>query len=107
MAKSNGCWSRSGNFRRTALLLCYSAATIAQRLPDRDTCSRLSATDAPVAFHEWEAGVGHAVLHLGAQVHAALPIQSGERRNLVIWMRSTSHRKVAGCPMCDRNDRLL
>ena len=33
----------------------------------------------PVAYHDWadDYGVGHAVLHLGAQVHAALPIASG------------------------------
>ena len=69
------------------------------------------ASSQPVAFHEWsEKGnpkVGHGVLHLGAQVHAALPITCGERRNLVVWMRSTMHRQRAGCPMCGRSDALL
>jgi hypothetical protein len=71
---------------------------------------RLSAGSAPQAHHEWEAegrGVGHGVLHLGAQVHAALPIASGLRRNLVVWMRSRAHRQVAGCPMCGGTDRLI
>lgn len=66
-----------------------------------------AATDAPSAHHAWTAGVGHAVLHLGQQVHAALPITEGERRNLVIWMRSTAWRRENGCPMCGSTDRLL
>ena len=66
-----------------------------------------AAKDAPSAHHAWTAGVGHAVLHLGQQVHAALPITEGERRNLVIWMRSTAWRRENGCPMCGSTDRLL
>ena len=69
---------------------------------------RESASSHPLAHHEWETdGVGHGVLHLGAQIHAALPIASGERRNLVIWMRSRSHRLSTGCPMCGETERLL
>lgn len=66
-----------------------------------------SASSSPRAAHDWDAGAGHGVLHLGAQVHAALPISEGERYNLVIWMRSWSHRRRRGCPMCDATDRLL
>jgi len=65
------------------------------------------ASAAPTAYHEWTAGVGHAVLHLGQQVHSALPITEGERRNLVVWMRSTAWRQRNGCPMCGARDRLL
>ena len=90
----------------------------------------------PTTYHTWEdGGVGHGVLHLGKQVrhpaattrtrarrrwrppppragrtpqvHAALPISSGERLNLVMWLRSSEQRKITGCPMCDRTDRLL
>jgi len=63
----------------------------------------------PLAHHDWHdgGGVGHGVLHLGAQAHAALPITSGERLNLVIWMRSRARRREAGCPMCGQTDRLL
>ena len=68
---------------------------------------RESAKEAPVAYHSWDAGVGHAVLHLGQQIHAALPITSGDRRNLVIWMRSSQWRRRAGCPMCGSTDRLI
>ena len=40
-------------------------------------------------------------------MHAALPITRGERLNLVVWMRSTDRRKVAGCPMCGETKNLL
>jgi len=68
-----------------------------------------SAGGNPVAHHDWAegGGVGHAVLHLGSNVHAALPISSGERYNLVVWMRSSAHRQVAGCPMCGSTSRLV
>lgn len=67
------------------------------------------ASAVPIAHHDWSeaGGVGHAVLHLGANVHAALPISSGERHNLVMWMRSSEHRRRAGCAMCGATDQLL
>ena len=69
---------------------------------------RHSAGSAPVAHHDWsDAAPGHGVLHLGAQVHAALPIASGERYNFVMWLRSSTHRRVDGCPMCGQTDRLI
>ena len=105
---------------------------------------RLSADGTPKAHHDWaEQGSGRALLHLGQEVHAALPISSGERFNLVICerrteiqlrarreqptpapphaatpltacpplvdagLRSSSHRRVAGCPMCGETSRLL
>jgi len=66
--------------------------------------------DLPLAYphyHAWDAGVGHAVLHLGREMHNALPITEGERLNLVVWMRSTAYRRAHGCPMCDGTDRLI
>ena len=67
-----------------------------------------TASASPIAYHEWcDEGVGHAVLHLGAQVHSALPITDGERVNLVMWMRSTAWRKLHGCPMCGETSRLV
>jgi len=30
--------------------------------------------------------IGHGVLHLGGQYHSSLPLQSGERVNLIIWL---------------------
>ena len=33
-------------------------------------------------------------------MHGAMPISSGERINLIIWMRSSSVRNKM-CPMCD------
>ena len=41
------------------------------------------------------------VLHRGQQLHGAMPIQDGERYNLIIWMRSSSVRNQL-CPMCDQ-----
>ena len=67
-----------------------------------------SAGAAPVAGYDWaEHPVGHGVLHLGQNVHAALPITSGDRRNLVVLMRSSAWRRRAGCPMCGETRRLL
>ena len=68
-----------------------------------------TATASPIASHDWAeaGGVGHAVLHLGSHVHAALPISSGERRNLVVWMRSSRWRHIEGCAMCGSAHRLL
>ena len=40
-------------------------------------------------------------------MHGALPMQSGERINLIIiWMRSSAVRKKL-CPMCNRVPRLV
>ena len=39
-------------------------------------------------------------------MHGALPIQSGERINLIIWMRSSAVRNKL-CPMCNRVPRLV
>uniref|UniRef100_T1IJU6 Fe2OG dioxygenase domain-containing protein n=1 Tax=Strigamia maritima TaxID=126957 RepID=T1IJU6_STRMM len=46
------------------------------------------------------------ILHRGRQRHGALPITSGERYNLIIWMRSSSVRS-AMCPMCKRKPVLV
>jgi len=43
--------------------------------------------------------VGRGVLHLGSQLHSAMPLQAGRRNNLIIWMRSSAVRNIS-CPMC-------
>ena len=43
--------------------------------------------------------LGHGILHCGRRTHKALPITSGSRNNLIIWMRSSSIRNNL-CPMC-------
>ena len=45
------------------------------------------------------------ILHRGQHVHGAMPITSGERRNLIIWMRSSAVRNLL-CPMCDQRPTL-
>ncbi|KAM9447142.1 2-oxoglutarate and iron-dependent oxygenase domain-containing protein 2 isoform 2-T2 [Clarias gariepinus] len=54
---------------------------------------------------EVEHHVTEALLHRGQQMHGALPITSGCRWNLVIWMRASRQRNRL-CPMCDRTPRL-
>ncbi|KAG9261465.1 2-oxoglutarate and iron-dependent oxygenase domain-containing protein 2 isoform X1 [Astyanax mexicanus] len=54
---------------------------------------------------EVEHRVTEAVLHRGQQMHGALPISSGLRWNLIIWMRASRHRNRL-CPMCGRTPRL-
>ena len=50
-----------------------------------------------LTIHEHRFGEG--ILHLGRHLHKALPIESGERWNLIIWMRSSEKRNKI-CPMC-------
>ena len=51
-----------------------------------------------------EFAMGDAILHLGGQFHAALPIESGERVNLVVWCFA-KHDVVRFAPH-DERDRL-
>ena len=39
------------------------------------------------------------ILHRGQHLHGSEPITSGERYNLIIWMRSSAIRNQL-CPMC-------
>ncbi|XP_043935242.1 2-oxoglutarate and iron-dependent oxygenase domain-containing protein 2-like [Protopterus annectens] len=50
--------------------------------------------------------VTQGLLHRGGQLHGAFPIESGERWNLIVWMRSSSVRNHL-CPMCNRNPNLV
>uniref|UniRef100_A0A0B6ZL00 Fe2OG dioxygenase domain-containing protein n=1 Tax=Arion vulgaris TaxID=1028688 RepID=A0A0B6ZL00_9EUPU len=50
--------------------------------------------------------IGHGILHCARQLHSALPITSGQRYNLVIWMRSSSIRNHM-CPMCGETPSLV
>ena len=49
--------------------------------------------------------LGHGILHRGDHVHRALPIESGERWNLILWLRSSAHRNRT-CPMCGQKPDL-
>uniref|UniRef100_A0A6J0UJU5 2-oxoglutarate and iron-dependent oxygenase domain-containing protein 2 isoform X1 n=2 Tax=Pogona vitticeps TaxID=103695 RepID=A0A6J0UJU5_9SAUR len=48
----------------------------------------------------------YGLLHRGGQMHGALPIASGERWNLIIWMRASAIRNNL-CPMCNREPQLV
>ncbi|XP_006894700.1 PREDICTED: 2-oxoglutarate and iron-dependent oxygenase domain-containing protein 2 [Elephantulus edwardii] len=55
---------------------------------------------------EVEHVVGQGVLHRGGQLHGARPLGTGERWNLVIWLRASAVRNRL-CPMCCREPDLL
>ncbi|XP_076007267.1 2-oxoglutarate and iron-dependent oxygenase domain-containing protein 2 isoform X2 [Genypterus blacodes] len=46
------------------------------------------------------------ILHRGQQMHGALPISSGQRWNLIIWMRASQVRNNL-CPMCNQRPTLV
>uniref|UniRef100_A0A8C6TQQ8 2-oxoglutarate and iron-dependent oxygenase domain containing 2 n=1 Tax=Neogobius melanostomus TaxID=47308 RepID=A0A8C6TQQ8_9GOBI len=50
--------------------------------------------------------VTEGLLHRGQHMHGALPIASGQRWNLIIWMRASQVRNQL-CPMCQRKPSLL
>ncbi|XP_070760674.1 2-oxoglutarate and iron-dependent oxygenase domain-containing protein 2 isoform X3 [Enoplosus armatus] len=55
---------------------------------------------------EVEHRVTEGVLHRGQHMHGALPISSGQRWNLIIWMRGSRERNKL-CPMCNRRPTLV
>ncbi|XP_013000216.1 2-oxoglutarate and iron-dependent oxygenase domain-containing protein 2 isoform X3 [Cavia porcellus] len=55
---------------------------------------------------EVEHVVGHGVLHRGGQLHGARALGTGERWNLVIWLRASAVRNHL-CPMCCRKPDLV
>ena len=48
----------------------------------------------------------YGILHRGQHMHGALPIQTGHRYNLILWMRSSKIRNKL-CPMCKQLPRLV
>ncbi|KAM6155490.1 2-oxoglutarate and iron-dependent oxygenase domain-containing protein 2 isoform 2-T2 [Rhynchocyon petersi] len=64
---------------------------------------------APAALTETlevEHVVGKGILHRGGQLHGARPLGTGERWNLVVWLRASAVRNRL-CPMCCREPELL
>ncbi|KAA8592091.1 hypothetical protein FQN60_017546 [Etheostoma spectabile] len=55
---------------------------------------------------EVEHRVTEGLLHRGQHMHGALPISSGQRWNLIIWMRASRERNKL-CPMCNRRPTLV
>jgi len=54
----------------------------------------------------YEHKLGWGILHMGCEMHCALPVDDGRRSNLIVWCRSATHRLRRGCPMCGNTDRL-
>lgn len=50
--------------------------------------------------------VGHGILHRGGQLHGARPLSTGERWNLVVWLRASAVRNSL-CPMCCQKPDLV
>ncbi|KTG43040.1 hypothetical protein cypCar_00023042 [Cyprinus carpio] len=50
--------------------------------------------------------VTEGLLHRGQHMHGALPISSGTRWNLIIWMRASRERNKL-CPMCGKRPTLV
>ncbi|XP_057620528.1 2-oxoglutarate and iron-dependent oxygenase domain-containing protein 2 isoform X1 [Chionomys nivalis] len=50
--------------------------------------------------------VGQGILHRGGQLHGARPLGTGERWNLVIWLRASAVRNRL-CPMCCQKPELV
>lgn len=46
------------------------------------------------------------LVHRGQHMHGALPISSGQRWNLIVWMRASQERNKL-CPMCNRTPVLV
>uniref|UniRef100_A0A8C3WXY2 2-oxoglutarate and iron dependent oxygenase domain containing 2 n=1 Tax=Catagonus wagneri TaxID=51154 RepID=A0A8C3WXY2_9CETA len=55
---------------------------------------------------EVEHVVGQGILHRGGQLHGARPLCTGERWNLVVWLRASAVRNRL-CPMCCREPQLV
>ncbi|CAB1450017.1 unnamed protein product [Pleuronectes platessa] len=55
---------------------------------------------------EVEHRVTEGLLHRGQHMHGALPISSGQRWNLILWMRASKERNKL-CPMCNRKPSLV
>lgn len=55
---------------------------------------------------EVEHRVTEGLLHRGQHMHGALPISSGQRWNLIIWMRASQERNKL-CPMCNKRPTLV
>ncbi|XP_048199030.1 2-oxoglutarate and iron-dependent oxygenase domain-containing protein 2 isoform X2 [Perognathus longimembris pacificus] len=55
---------------------------------------------------EVEHVVGQGVLHRGGQLHGARPLRTGERWNLIVWLRASAVRNHL-CPMCCQKPNLV
>ena len=61
----------------------------------------------PPEDYKWfQHKLGTGLIHRGQQYHGALPIKSGTRYNLIMWMRSSQIRKEM-CPMCQAAPKLV
>eukprot|EP00658_Telonema_sp_P-2_P021556 TRINITY_DN18588_c0_g1_i1.p1 TRINITY_DN18588_c0_g1~~TRINITY_DN18588_c0_g1_i1.p1 ORF type:complete len:214 (+),score=19.85 TRINITY_DN18588_c0_g1_i1:3-644(+) len=50
---------------------------------------------------------GNMLIHPGEMLHEVLPLESGDRMGLIMWIRSNHFRTTHGCPLCGRTDQLI
>jgi len=59
-----------------------------------------------IRYSEVNHVIGRGILHLGAHRHGALPIEEGDRHNLILWFRSSQMRNQL-CLMCGEKPKLV
>jgi len=94
-----------------------SEVTINIALSDRYTGAKLalyqharSAHPQQIAQEKYEWRVdraGNMLLHPGEMLHEVLPLESGDRMGMIIWLRSNTWRGANGCPLCQSQERLM
>lgn len=58
--------------------------------------------------YRWRvARAGNMLLHPGEMLHEVLPLESGDRMGLIVWIRSNAWRAREGCPLCHSKERLI
>lgn len=70
------------------------------------TDSQSVSQSSPSEYCACQHRLGCGLIHRGQQMHGALPLLSGVRHNLVIWMRSSVTRNQL-CPMCQMKPDLV
>ena len=68
--------------------------------------TEVAAGQGTMQYVEYQHKLAHGLLHRGQQLHGALPIEAGERYNLIVWLRSSAVRNQQ-CPMCDEKPELV
>lgn len=70
------------------------------------SCRPLQVPLSETECSEVEHRVCEGLLHRGQHMHGALPISSGQRWNLIVWMRASQERNKL-CPMCNKRPTLV
>ena len=75
-----------------------------------DFCGRRATENEDVLLTEFKKPhhiLGNAIIHSGRQLHRVNPVTSGERYQLIFWLRSSKGLRRKVCPCCWMNNREL